>query len=107
MASSSPARRDGDRIVIRLHCPRGNGQAGCRGSLTVQLRRKRGGRLLDGGSAAFAIPSGEGEMVGIQAGGRLRKALSRQPKVKLRITAATRSEDGAIRLTHAKRVLGE
>lgn len=105
MALRGPARHDGDRIAIRLHCPRGNGQIGCRGSLTIQLRQKRGGRLLDGGSAAFAIHSGGSEVVGVRAGARLHKALSLHSRVKLRITAATRSEDGGIRLTHARRVL--
>jgi hypothetical protein len=106
VALRGPVRRDGDRVAVRLHCPRGNGQIGCRGSLTIQLRRKWRGRLLDGGSAAFAIRSGDSEVVGVPAGASLRNALSRHSKVKLRITAATRSEDGAIRLTHAKRVLG-
>lgn len=97
-------RRRGS-VLVDLRCPRGNGEAGCRGSLTIQFRRHRGGRLLDGGSAAFAVRSGGERAVGVRASETLRKALANRPRVKLRITAATRDEDGAVRLTHGRRFL--
>lgn len=98
-------RRDRDRIALRLHCPRGNGEAGCRGLLTLQFRGGQGDGLLAGGSSPFAVPSGEGRLVGVEQSAALRDALGRRSKVKLRITAATRAEDGAVRLTHGKRVV--
>lgn len=99
-----PELREGDRVALRLHCPRGNGAAGCRGTLTLQFRGPRGG-LLAGGSAPFEVPSGQGRLVGVQINAALRDALAHRSKVWLRITAATRAEDGAIRLTRGKRVL--
>jgi len=104
VALRGPDRRDGDRIALRLHCPRGSGEAGCRGSLTFQFRGEAGD-LLAGGSSPFEVPSGDGRLVGVQVNEALRGALAHQSKVWLRITAATRAEDGAIRLTHGKRVL--
>lgn len=98
-------RREGDRIVLRLHCPRGNGEAGCRGLLTLQFRGEESRGLVGGGSAPFEVASGEGRLVGVEPSAALRDALARRPKVKLRVTAATRGEDGAVRLTHGKRVV--
>jgi len=98
-----PDRRDGDRVALRLYCPRGNGGGGCRGVLTFQFRD--GGGLLGGGSAPFAVPSGDGRSIGVPTSEALREALSRRAKVKLRVTAATRAEDGSVRLTHGKRTL--
>lgn len=98
-------RRDGDRIALRLHCPRGNGEAGCRGLLTLQFRDGEGHGPLAGGSSPFAVPSGEGRVVGVEPSAALRAALGHRSKVTLRITAATRGEDGAVRLTHGKRVV--
>jgi hypothetical protein len=100
-----PDRRDGDRVALRLYCPRGNGAVGCRGMLTFQFRGSDGGGLLGGGSTPFEVPSGEGRLVGVPIGETLRNALAQRSKVKLRITAATRAEDGSVRLTHGKRTL--
>ena len=100
-----PDRREGDRVVLRLHCPRGNGATGCRGVLTFQFRGSDDGGLLGGGSTPFDVPSGDGRLVGVRIGEALRDALARRPKVKLRIVAATRAEDGSVRLTHGKRTL--
>jgi hypothetical protein len=97
------AQRDGDAITVVLRCPRGNGEAGCRGTLAVQFRRHRGGPLLDGGSAPFEVGSGERRALSVPATTALREALATRPRVKLRITAATRGEDGGVRLTHARR----
>jgi len=92
-------------VAVRLRCPRGNGEAGCRGALTIEFRKQRGGRLLTGGSAAFEVGSGAGRNVAASATEALRRALEERRWVKLRFTAATRAEDGAVRLTHAKRFL--
>lgn len=98
-------RREGDRIFLRLHCPRGNRAVGCRGSLTFQFHGLDGGDLRSGGSSPFAVPSGEARLVGVKISEALREALAHNSQVTLRITAATRAEDGGVRLTHGKRVV--
>jgi len=100
-----PDRRSGDQVALRLYCPRGNGAAGCRGVLTFQFHGSDGGGLLGGGAAPFAVPSGDGRLVEVSIGAALRDALAHRPKVKLRIVAATRAEDGSVRLTRGKRTL--
>jgi hypothetical protein len=92
-----------DGVAVRLRCPRGLGAAGCRGTLTVQFRG--GGKLALGGSAGFQLGSGASGVVVIPAGAALRQALSLGRRLKLRVTAATRGEDGAVRVTHGKRFL--
>jgi hypothetical protein len=98
------ARWRDDAVALRLRCPRGNG-AGCRGALTIQFRSHRGGRLILGGSTAFEVGSGDSSAVTVSATEALRHALANRPKLKLRITAATDSTDGATRLTHTRRFL--
>lgn len=101
------ARWRGDTVAVKLWCAPGNGPSGCRGTLTIQFRKHRGGRLLLGGSTGFRIGSGESSTVAAPATKALRRTLADRPKLKLRITAATDSTDGAKRLTHARRfVLG-
>jgi len=97
-------RREGDRVALRLYCPRGNGELGCRGLLALRFRGGDGG-LLGGGSVPFAVPSGDGRLVAVSMSEALRDALARSPKVRLRIVAATRAEDGSVRLTHGKRTV--
>jgi len=92
-------------IEVGLRCPRALGPGGCRGLLTAQFRKHRGGRLLAAGSAAYAVASGSASRVAIPATQALRKRLGERPRLKLRLTAATRDEDGSVRLTHAKRFL--
>jgi prenyltransferase/squalene oxidase-like repeat protein len=96
--------RDG-RVMVRLRCPRGNGGAGCRGVLTIQFRGRRGGKLRAGGSGGFELGSGGTRAVAVVPTEGLLDALANAPKVKLRVTAATRAEDASIRLTHARRFL--
>jgi hypothetical protein len=92
-------------VEIELGCPRGLGEAGCRGFLTAQFRRHRGGQLIAAGSTTYEIGSGARERLTIPATEALRKRLALGHRLKLRLTAATRSEDGAVRLTRAKRFL--
>lgn len=92
-------------VTMRLECPRGNGAAGCRGTLTVQFRRHPGGRLIVGGSAAFDLDSGEAHTVAVPSTGALRDAIESRSKLKLRVTAATGDGEGAKRLTRARRFL--
>jgi hypothetical protein len=92
-------------VEIELRCPRGLGESGCRGLLTAQFREHRGGHLLAGGSTAYEVGSGSRSTLAIPATGALRKRLEDRRWLKLRLTAATRDEDGAVRLTHAKRFL--
>jgi hypothetical protein len=94
---------DGE-LAVRLECPRGNGQVGCRGVLTVQFRQGQSDRLRFGGSTAFALPSGETRTLLVPASEALRHS-AEEGRVRLRVTAATRAEDGALRLTHARRFL--
>ncbi len=96
-------RSDGE-LAVRLECPRGNGQVGCRGALTVQFRVGQDDRLRFGGSTAFALPSGERNTLLVSASEALRQSAD-AGRVRLRVTAATRAEDGALRLTHARRFL--
>ena len=96
-------RSDGE-LAVRLECPRGNGQLGCQGVLTVHFRQGQSDRLRFGGSTAFALPSGEGRTLLVPASAALRHSAG-EGRVRLRVTAATRAEDGALRLTHARRFL--
>lgn len=92
-------------LAVHLACPRGNGEAGCRGVLSVRFRQRHGSRLLFGGSTAFELPSGSVDGFLAPATAALRRSAS-EHRVKLRVVAATRAEDGAMRLTHARRFLG-
>jgi hypothetical protein len=92
-------------VALRLRCPRGNGEAGCRGTLTIQFRAQRGAGLALGGSAPFEVASGSTRIVTVPPASALAQALAVRPRVKLRLTAATRDEEGAVRLTHARRFL--
>jgi hypothetical protein len=91
------------RVSLRLLCPRGNGGAGCRGVLGIRFRRHPHGGSLAGGSAGFEVASGTTRAVAVSPSAALRRALQDGRMVRLRITAATRAEDGSIRLTHARR----
>jgi hypothetical protein len=94
-------------VAVRLRCPRGNGEAGCRGTLTIQFRDRRGARLALGGSAPFEVASGSTRIVTVPPASALAQVLAVRPRVKLRLTAATRDEEGAVRLTHARRFLSQ
>lgn len=99
------AHLQGGGVAIRLRCPRGNGAGGCRGTLTVQYRAERGDSLRALGAAGFEIDSGAARSIAVDAGNALNTALAAQPRLKLRLTAATRAEDGSVRLTHARRIV--
>ena len=103
VAMRSKARLQADGIAIRLRCPRGNGAGGCRGTLTVQYRDGDGLRML--GSTGFAVESGAARSVSVNGGSALTTALSARTRLRLRLTAATRAEDGSVRLTHARRIV--
>jgi hypothetical protein len=99
------ARWSEDGVEIKLDCPRGLGAGGCRGLLSARFRKHPAGRLIDGGSAAYQVGSGFRRELTIPATAALRDRLARGGRLKLCLTAATRGEDGAVRLTHAKRFL--
>jgi hypothetical protein len=99
------ARWSAAGVKVELRCPRGLGEGGCRGLLSAQFRKHRGGRLLAGGSAAFAVAAGSRGALTLPATAALRKRLADGRRLKLRLTAATRDEVGAVRFTHAKRFL--
>ena len=94
-------------MAIRLRCPRGNGAGGCRGTLTVQYRAGRGDSLRTLGTAGFELDSGAARTIAVDGGGALTTALTQRPRLRLRLTAATRAEDGSVRLTHARRIVSE
>lgn len=95
----------GGDVAVHLRCPRGNGAGGCRGTLTVQCWAGHSLRTL--GTAGFEIESGATRTVTVDAGGALTTALAQRPRLKLRLIAATRAEDGSVRLTHARRTVSE
>jgi hypothetical protein len=99
------ARWHDGRIEVEARCPRGLGDGGCRGLLSAQFRAHRGGHLLAAGSAAYEVGSGSGSTLRLPATEALREQLAQRRWLKLRLTAATRAEDGAVRLTHAKRFI--
>jgi hypothetical protein len=101
------ARLRGSGVAIRLRCPRGNGTAGCRGTLSVQYRTGRGDSLRTLGTTGFELGSGAARTVTVDGSGALTTALTQRPRLRLRLTAATRAEDGSIRLTHARRIVSE
>lgn len=93
------------RIEVEARCPRGLGVSGCRGLLSAQFRKHRGGRLIAAGSTAYEVGSGSRGTLTIPATEALRQRLAERRWLKLRLTAATHAEDGAVRLTHAKRFI--
>jgi prenyltransferase/squalene oxidase-like repeat protein len=97
--------KDGGAITVRLRCPRGNGAQGCRGTLTIQFRSGQGDAPSPAGSAPFEVPSRSRRAIAVPASAALQQALAQHEGRWLRITAATRDEDGAVRLTHARRFL--
>jgi hypothetical protein len=99
------ARWSGHGVEVELRCPRGLGDGGCRGLLTAQFRKHRGGRLISGGATAYEIGSGSRAKLVVAATGALRERLEDRGRMRLRLIAATRGEDGAVRLTHAKRIV--
>ncbi len=101
------ARLQGSGVAIRLRCPRGNGAGGCRGTLTVEYRVGRGNSLRTLGTAGFEIDSGAARTIAVDGGGALTTAFAQRPRLKLRLTAASRAEDGSVRLTHARRIVSE
>lgn len=98
------ARLRAGRVLVRLRCPRGSG-SDCRGVLQVRFRPRRDRRLRFGGKAGFRLRAGAAGTVRIRARRPLRRALRRGRRVKLRVVAATRAEDGGVRLTHVRRFL--
>jgi hypothetical protein len=103
VALRGEARWGDGGVTVGVRCPRGLGEGGCRGLLVAQFRKHRGGRLLDGGATAYEVGSGSGRTLTVPASAALRRRLADRGRVKLRLTAATRGADGAVRLTHAKR----
>ncbi len=101
------ARLQGSGVAIRLRCPRGNGAGGCRGTLTVQYRTGRGDSLRTLGTAGFELDSGAVRTIAVDGSGALATALAQRSRLRLRLTAATRAEDGSVRLTHARRIVSE
>jgi hypothetical protein len=99
------ARLQTGGVAIRLRCPRGNGVGGCRGTLTIQYRTGQGDSLRMLGTAGFEIDSGAARTIAVDGGGALTTALTQRPQLRLRLTAATRAEDGSVRLTHARRIV--
>jgi hypothetical protein len=101
----APATWSHDGIHVGLRCPRGLGAGGCRGLLSLRFREQGPGRLRNGGAGAYAVASGSREVLVVEPSAALGDRLRSGAKPKLRLVAATRGEDGGIRLTRAKRFL--
>lgn len=99
------ARLRRGRVLVRLRCPRGNGRLGCRGALQVRFKRRRRGKAQVGASTGFGLGSGTSRVVGPRATRALRRAARTRRRVRLRVVAATRAEDGGLRLTRARRFI--
>jgi hypothetical protein len=97
-------RRRGNGLVVQVACPRGLGEFGCRGLLSARFRAK-GRPWRAGGRAAYRLSSGTARRIAVPASPGLRKATRTGRKVRLRLLAATRAEDGAVRTTRARRSL--
>ena len=88
-----PVARDG--VAVRLGCPRGNGAGRLPRHADDPVPRPRGAELALGGSAPFEVASGSTPHRHRPAGrARCAQVLAERPRVKLRLTAATRDEDG-------------
>ncbi len=90
-------------LRVALACPRGLGELGCRGLLSARFHADGGWKA--GGSAAYELGSGTRRMLSIPATGALRARLASGDRVHLRLTAATRGETGAVRVTQVRRTL--
>lgn len=97
---------DAQSVAVGLRCPRGLGEAGCRGTVSVRFRQSGGKQPVLGGSAGFQLGSGSSRTVAVPASSALQAALATEGRLKLRLTAFTRGEDGSVRITHGKRFAG-
>lgn len=91
-------------LVVRVACPRGLGEFGCRGLLSARFRVK-GHPWRAAGRTAYRLASGARARIAIPASPGLRKVTRASKRVRVRLLAATRSEDGAVRVTRARRSL--
>lgn len=105
IAVRGPARLRRGHVLVRLGCPRGNGAAGCRGVVSVRFKPDRRARARSGARAGFRLRSGATRVVRARATRALRRATRERPRVRLRVVAATRAEDGGWRLTRARRFI--
>jgi Prenyltransferase and squalene oxidase repeat len=96
--------RHGNRLLVTVACPRGLGEFGCRGVLSARF--KSGGHPWKAaGQVAYRVGSGARQRVSVPASTGLRKALRTGLRLRLRVLAATRAEDGAVTLTRVRRTL--
>jgi hypothetical protein len=94
----------GNRLLVAVACPRGLGEFGCRGVLSARFRAA-GHPWRSAGRVAYRVSSGAGEQIAVPASPGLRKALRSGQRLRLRVLAATRAEDGAVTLTRTRRTL--
>ena len=96
--------RRGNRLLVTVGCPRGLGGFGCRGVLSARFRAG-GHPWRAGGRVGYRVDSGSASRISLPASPGLRKALGRDRRLRLRVLAATRAEDGAVTLTRVHRSL--
>jgi hypothetical protein len=98
--------RHGNRLLITVACPRGLGEFGCRGVVSGRFR-VAGHPWRAAGRSVYRVRSGERRRVAVAASPGLRKVLrgGRHQRLRLRLLAATRAEDGAVVLTRVHRSL--
>jgi hypothetical protein len=87
--------RRGGRVRIAVRCPRGLGEGGCPGVVTVKYRI--GERLKVAGRSTFSVRSGQRRLVSLRVGRRLR-ALVRRSEAgrRVRIEAAVRNPETGV-----------
>ena len=90
-------RLAGGRITPRLRCVDGGGERGCRGT----LRLRRAGRPA--GRAHYRIGAGNARRIRVRVAWPVRRLVRREGTRQVRIVAATRALEGAVRVTTAKR----
>ena len=84
-------------VSPRLRCVHGGSERGCRGT----LRLRRAGKPV--GRAHYRIGAGNGRRVRVRVARPVRRLVRRHGTRQVRIVAATRSLEGAVRVTRAKR----
>lgn len=91
-------RLSAGRIVVALRCPRGAAPSGCRGQLRVRAGGTRARR-------PFALRPRERSLVRVAAPKGLRRVVRARGRARARVVAATRSGDGRVAVTRARRTI--
>jgi len=86
------AKLAGNGFKARVSCPRGLGDEGCAGTVTIRYRH--GGKARTGGQSGFSLASGASARVRIAVRPALRRLIAATGKRSVSLVATTRSADG-------------